>query len=82
MFRSAAFHRDGRMRRKNMLGADEDMYTQDDHLQGVDLNRNNDPFWASNPNRSSDDSRSIVHHGSSPASEPEIQALDAAMSLE
>ena len=54
--------RDGRMRRKNMLGVDEDLYTQGDHLQGVDLNRNSDPYWASNPNRSSGDTNSIVHH--------------------
>ena len=73
--------RDGRMRRKNMLGPDEDLFTQDDHLLGVDLNRNNPPFWATNPNRSSDDPESIVHHGASPQSEPEIQALVAAAEL-
>jgi len=70
--------RDGRMRRKNMLETDENLMTQADHLEGVDLNRNNAPFWASNPERSSDDSRSIVHHGAAAASEPEIKALDAA----
>ena len=73
--------RDGRMRRKNMLSADEDLYTTMDHLNGVDLNRNNDPFWATNLSRSSPDLRSIVHHGSAAASEPEIQALDAAAQL-
>ena len=73
--------RDGRMRRKNMLGADEDLLTPDDHLQGVDLNRNNPPFWASNPARSSDDPESIVHHGASSQSEPEIQALVSAIEL-
>jgi hypothetical protein len=73
--------RDGRMRRKNMLSADEDFSTTADHLNGVDLNRNNNPFWASNPNRSSPNLNSIVHHGSGPASEPEIQALDAAAHL-
>jgi len=73
--------RDGRMRRKNMLGADEDLLTQDDHLQGVDLNRNNPPFWADNPDRSSPDPRSIVHHGASAHSEPETQALAAAAGL-
>ena len=73
--------RDGRMRRKNMLGADEDLSTTIDHLNGVDLNRNNDPFWATRPDRSSPDLRSIVHHGAGPASEPEIQALDAAAQL-
>ena len=72
--------RDGRMRRKNMLSADEDLYTTSDHLNGVDLNRNNNPYWAANF-RSSPDLRSIVHHGASAASEPEIQALDFAAHL-
>jgi hypothetical protein len=75
------FPRDGRMRRKNLLGADEDLYTTSDHLNGVDLNRNNNPYWASNSNRSSPSLQSIVHHGAAPASEPEIQALDAAAHL-
>lgn len=75
------YPRDGRMRRKNMLGADEDLYTTFDHLNGVDLNRNNAPYWASDPNRSSSDLTSIVHHGASQASEPETQALDAAAHL-
>ncbi|MGA9572321.1 MAG: M14 family zinc carboxypeptidase [Lysobacterales bacterium] len=73
--------RDGRMRRKNMLNADEDLFTTYDHLNGVDLNRNNAPFWATNLNRSSSDPQSLVHHGAAPASEPEIQALDAAGQL-
>lgn len=73
--------RDGRMRRKNMLGPDEDLSTQGDHLLGVDLNRNNPPFWASVPNRSSNNSESIVHHGASQHSEPETMALDAAAQL-
>jgi len=73
--------RDGRMRRKNMLGADEDLFTQGDHLLGVDLNRNNAPFWNTNPERSSDDPETLVHHGASAASEPETQALDAATQL-
>jgi hypothetical protein len=70
--------RDGRMRRKNMPGADENLFTLTDLLSGVDLNRNNAPYWATNLNRSSADFRSLVHHGAAPASEPEIQALDAA----
>ena len=70
--------RDGRMRRKNMLGADESLNTQGDHLMGVDLNRNSPPFWATNPQRSSGDPESIVHHGAAPQSEPEIQILDTA----
>ncbi|MBT8059919.1 MAG: hypothetical protein KJO33_10000 [Gammaproteobacteria bacterium] len=73
--------RDGRMRRKNMLGPDEDLLTQGDHLLGVDLNRNNPPYWAANPSRSSPDSQSIVHHGASAHSEPETQALDAAAQM-
>lgn len=73
--------RDGRMRRKNMLGADEDLLTQGDHLQGVDLNRNNPPYWATNPGRSSSNPESIVHHGASAHSEPETQALVAATTL-
>ena len=73
--------RDGRMRRKNMLGPDENLLTLEDHLLGVDLNRNNPPFWASDPNSSSDDAESLVHHGASPHSEPETQALVAALQL-
>jgi murein tripeptide amidase MpaA len=67
--------RDGRMRRKNMREVDEDLATLGDNLQGIDLNRNNAPYWATNSDRSSDDVDSIVHHGSGPASEPETQAL-------
>ena len=73
--------RDGRMRRKNMLGADEVLATQGDHLLGVDLNRNNPPYWATDPESSSDLPESLVHHGSAPQSEPEIQALAAAAML-
>lgn len=72
--------RDGRMRRKNMRGADEDLYTEFDHLQGVDLNRNNAPYWAST-DRSSYDPEELVHHGAGAASEAEIRALDAAAQL-
>jgi hypothetical protein len=73
--------RDGRMRRKNMLSADEDLYTTYDHLNGVDLNRNNAPYWSTNPGRSSSDLQSLVHHGAFAASEPEIRALDSAARL-
>ena len=74
--------RDGRMRRKNMRGnPDDDLLTADDHLLGVDLNRNNAPFWASNPNRSSNNPDSLVYHGPSQASEPETRALDAAAQM-
>src|SRR5690606_25599143 len=37
--------RDGRMRRKNMRGVDENLQTLGDHLGGIDLNRNHPPFW-------------------------------------
>ncbi len=74
--------RDGRMRRKNMLNVDEVIATQADHLSGVDLNRNNPPFWSfSSPNSSSPNPTSIVHHGASAHSEPETQALAAAALL-
>jgi hypothetical protein len=70
--------RDGRMRRKNLLNADEDLFTQNDHLNGVDLNRNNAPYWATS-NDSSNNSKSIVYHGPFVHSEPETQArLNAA----
>ena len=73
--------RDGRMRRKNMRGVDTILTTQDDHLFGIDLNRNNGRFWATNPDRSSPEPDSIVYHGEASASEPETQALIAAAGL-
>ncbi len=73
--------RDGRMRRKNMRDTDEDLFTTFDHLNGIDLNRNNAPYWSTDLSRSSSDPQSIVYHGTSAASEPEIQALDAAGQL-
>lgn len=70
--------RDGRMRRKNLLDTDEDLFTEFDFLFGVDLNRNNSPYWASST-RSSFDESSILYHGPSSESEPETQArLNAA----
>jgi hypothetical protein len=77
----AGWPRDGRMRRKNMLDTDEDLFTTTDHLNGVDLNRNSNPYWSTNPGRSSSNVQSLVHHGAGPASEPEILALDAAAQL-
>jgi hypothetical protein len=71
--------RDGRMRRKNMLGPDEDLMTPDDHLLGVDLNRNSPPYWNTDHRRSSGDENSLVYHGSAPRSEPEIKALNRAV---
>ena len=72
--------RDGRMRRKNMRAADEVLGTESDHLQGIDLNRNSAPYWASSGSSSSN-TRELIYHGSGPASEPETQALDAAAQL-
>ena len=72
--------RDGRMRRKNMLNVDEDLQTQADYLLGVDLNRNNSPYWATSGN-SSHDVTSIVYHGPSLESEPETQARLNAVDL-
>lgn len=66
--------RDGRLRRKNMRDVDEDLNTASDNLRGIDLNRNNNPYWATST-RSESDTNSIVHHGASAASEPETEAL-------
>lgn len=75
---SEASPRDGRMRRKNMRSVDHDLTTLGDNLNGIDLNRNNAPYWATNSQRSSPDQTSIVHHGAGAASEAEIQALQQA----
>lgn len=66
--------RDGRMRRKNMRDVDETIDSVSDNLDGIDLNRNNGPFWATS-NRSSSDMTSLVYHGTSNGSEPETLAL-------
>lgn len=70
--------RDGRMRRKNMRDVDENLNTQQDHLLGIDLNRNNEPFWAATLNSpnpaSSADGRSLIYHGTNADSEPETMA--------
>jgi len=73
--------RDGRMRRKNLKQTDEDLFTVDDHLLGVDLNRNNPPYWNTNPANSSGNPFSLIHHGGAPHSEPETQALEAAAQI-
>jgi hypothetical protein len=83
----SSWPRDGRMRRKNMRGVDENINTLGDHLLGVDLNRNNAPFWRANVSgtlptiNSSDNVTSLVHHGSGPFSEPESQAREVAADL-
>lgn len=76
------YPRDGRMRRKNLRDADEQLDVNGNGMFGVDLNRNNPPRWANRSGtRSSPNPRSIVHHGGSSASEPEIQTLQAAAAL-
>jgi hypothetical protein len=74
------YPRDGRMRRKNMRNVDEDLSTTGDLLNGIDLNRNNAPFWATSSS-SSGDQRSIVYHGGAAQSESETRALDGAAAL-
>jgi len=65
--------RDGRMRRKNLRNADQDFFSTGDHLNGVDLNRNNPPFWPG-PSETGI-SQDLTYRGPLPQSEPEIQAL-------
>lgn len=72
--------RDGRMRRKNMRGVDAVLSTLTDHLRGIDLNRNNEPFWAAS-GASSPNPNDLAYHGSSSFSEPETRALMAAAEL-
>ncbi|MCI1730155.1 MAG: M14 family metallopeptidase [Chiayiivirga sp.] len=72
--------RDGRMRRKNMRGVDEVLTTFNDHLLGIDLNRNHPPFWASS-SQSTANPAGLTHHGSAAQSEPETQALVNAAQL-
>jgi hypothetical protein len=79
--------RDGRMRRKNMRGADELLGTLGDHLLGTDLNRNHPPLWRTAVfstgcgSGSSNNPNSLVHHGAGAHSEPENQALRQAAML-
>lgn len=77
---SPIWPRDGRMRRKNHRSTDGVFSTVADHRGGVDLNRNNNPYWATST-QSTGDPNSLIHHGAAPASEPEIQALLAAARL-
>ncbi|MEM6574725.1 MAG: M14 family zinc carboxypeptidase, partial [Pseudomonadota bacterium] len=72
--------RDGRMRRKNMRDVDEDLFSVADYLLGVDLNRNNEPFWATSGS-SSFNQTSLVYHGTDPTSEAETQAMVASAEL-
>lgn len=72
--------RDGRMRRKNMRGVDEVLTTFNDHLLGIDLNRNHPPFWATS-SQSTTNPAGLTHHGSAAQSEPETLALVNAAQL-
>jgi hypothetical protein len=83
-------HRDqpraGRMRRKNLRnpntqGAiDSDLTTVADNFWGIDLNRNSSQgFGQGNGSRSS--VTSLIYRGASPATEPEILALQEAATL-
>jgi hypothetical protein len=71
--------RDGRMRRKNLRGADQNLFTANGRLAGVDLNRNSEPGWPGPPNTANPDD--LTYRGPSPASEPETQALLAAAAM-
>jgi len=78
--------RDGRMRRKSMRnpqtqGAiDEDLATVGDNFWGIDLNRNSvDGFGQGGGSSGSE--TSLIYRGASPASEPEIAALQSAATL-
>lgn len=71
--------RDGRMRRKNHRQADEDLYTASDRLNGVDLNRNNPPFWPGP--EFTETAEDLTYRGPRAGSEPEITALRNAAEL-
>jgi hypothetical protein len=77
---SSDWPRDGRMRRKNHRSTDGVFSSSADHRGGVDLNRNNNPYWATSI-QSTSDPNSLLHHGIAAASEPEIQALLQAAGL-
>ncbi len=74
----ASYPRDGRMRRKNLRDTDGSLATAVDALNGVDLNRNNNPYWATSTasGQSTNDPRGIVYHGPAATSEAEVAWLD------
>ena len=76
----SSWPRDGRMRRKNMRAVDEMLSTIEDGMLGIDLNRNNDPYWNTSSGSSSNNG-SLVYHGNAPSSEPETLSLLAAAAL-
>ena len=77
--------RDGRMRRKNMRNpqtqgaVDEDLSTVFDNFWGVDLNRNSVDGFGQGSSSASE--TSLEYRGASPATEPEIAALQNAAAL-
>ena len=74
--------RDGRMRRKNMLGVDEVLTTFGDHLLGTDLNRNHPPFWGTVTNGGElTNPRDLTYRGTAAHGEPESRALVEAARL-
>ena len=72
------FLRDGRLRRKSMNGVDQNLFTFNDHLLGVDLNRQWPPFFRYGGSGNPD---SQLYRGPDPLSEPETQALVAGANL-
>lgn len=76
--------RDGRMRRKNMRGVDELLGTVGDHLGGIDLNRNYEPYWGPNSSGSSRgvaNPNALTYYGTEAGSEAESGAVQAAIDL-
>lgn len=67
--------REGRLRRKNLRDSDGVLETLQDHLLGVDINRQFTPFWGGG----SLSPESILYHGPMALSEPEAQALTNAV---
>lgn len=66
-------NRDGRQRRKNNRNVTAPLEAGEDHLLGVDLNRNFSAGWGGSG--SSSLQTSILYRGPAPFSEPESQAL-------
>lgn len=75
---ASAYPRDGRMRRKNLRDTDGELATAADAFNGVDLNRNNKPYWATSTGSggSTNDPQGIIYHGPAAASEAETRWLD------
>jgi hypothetical protein len=71
------------MRNPQTQGAiDEDLATVGDNFWGIDLNRNSpDGFAQGGPLNNSASETSLIYRGTSPATEPEIAALQTAATL-